>query len=218
MSAESTRNPAMIAILSILGILAVVFAAGLLLFQEDGMDRNGPGTALSAHRPAPAPADEFDPISWAREDAAYPPLLEAEDEEGDFYAEYNGENAIPSEEADDIPEPVVTKQPTAVAPPPAAPAEPVYREVRENAYWVQVFSSDSVGRAEDIRDELAARGLPATVQVKQVDGGTWYRVRIGAFDAEGEAEHYAETVRKIAGYESSYVVLSPVTRRIPTED
>lgn len=212
MSAESTRNPGLIAILTILGILAVAFTAGLLLFQENGSEGDRPGTVLSSRQPI-AQADEFDPITWARENADYPPLLEAEGGEGD-YVDYTGENPIPTEKNEEIPEPVVTKQPVAVSVPSAPPAEPKYREVRENAYWVQVFSSDSVGRAEAIRDELAAQGMPAAVQTRNVDGKTWYRVRIGAFDAENEAENYAEKIRKIVGYESSYVVISPVTRRI----
>ncbi len=217
MSAESTRNPGLIAILTILGILAVAFAAGLLLFQEKGGEAEGPGIALSSRQPA-AQSDEFDPISWAREDAAYPPLLEDEGEDGEYVADYTGENPIPAEKPQEIPEPVVTKQPAAVAAPPAPPKEPQYREVRENAYWVQVFSSDSVGRAEAIRDELSSEGFPSSVQTKNVDGKTWYRVRIGAFDGESEAEHYAEKIRKIAGYESSYVVVAPVTKRIPIDD
>lgn len=216
MSAENTRNPALIAILSILGILAVAFAAGLLLFQEDGRSGVLTGPALSSRQPA-SPADEFDPISWAREDAAYPPLAESdESDDGAFVADYTGENAIPGDDKKPA-EPVAAVQPASVAAPPAPPAEPVYREVRENAYWVQVFSSGSVGSAEAIRDELAAKGLPATVQTKQVDGETWYRVRIGAFDGESEAEHYAENVREIAGFESSYVVIAPVTRRVPID-
>jgi DedD protein len=72
-----------------------------------------------------------------------------------------------------------------------------------------------MARAEGIRDELTAKGFPAVVQIRMVDGDTWYRVRIGAFDGEGEAENYADKVRAFPGYESSYVVIAPVTRQIP---
>lgn len=221
MSAENTQNTALIAVLGILGILAISLAAGLFLLQKQ--DNAGPikfSTALSS-RDVPPPSEEFDPISWAREGAAYPPLEEAETLQGDFVADYTGKGALP--EADvETPEPVVSRQPVAVAPPPPAkveePTAAAFREVRENAYWVQVFSSGNMARAEGIRDELAAKGFPAAVQIRMVDGNTWYRVRIGAFDGENEAENYADKVRAFPGYESSYVVISPVTRQIPVGD
>ncbi|MDF1568450.1 MAG: SPOR domain-containing protein [Spirochaetaceae bacterium] len=221
MSAENTQNPALIAILGILGILAIALAAGLFLMQKQ--DDAGPinfSTALSS-RGVPTSTEEFDPISWAREGAAYPPLEEAEALQGDFVADYTGTGALPEDDAD-IPEPVAIRQPVSAAPPPPAkvdePTAAAFREVRENAYWVQVFSSGNMTRAEGIRDALTAKGFPAAVQIRIVDGDTWYRVRIGAFDGEDEAENYAEKVRAFPGYESSYVVISPVTRQIPVSN
>ena len=108
------------------------------------------------------------------------------------------------------------KPPAPPAPPRApAPQKPAYRDITVNAYWVQVFSSSDSSRAESIRDELALRGFTGSVQVKEIDGLPRYRVRLGAFEGKSEAEHYAETVRGIPGYESSYVVIAPVTRRVP---
>jgi hypothetical protein len=115
MSAENTQNPALIAVLGILGILAIALAAGLFLMQKQ--DADGPinfSTALSS-REAPIPTEEFDPISWAREGAAYPPLEEAEALQGDFVADYTGTGALPVDDAD-IPEPVVSQQPVSAAP------------------------------------------------------------------------------------------------------
>ena len=104
---------------------------------------------------------------------------------------------------------------TAAPKAPRRPKKPAYRSVTVNAYWVQVFSSADSSRAESIREELAGRGLSSSVQAREVNGLPRYRVRLGAFEGKSEAEHYAETVRSIPGYESSYVVIAPVTRRVP---
>lgn len=96
-----------------------------------------------------------------------------------------------------------------------APRKPAYRDITVNAYWVQVFSSADSSRAESIREELADLGLSSRIQAREVNGLPRYRVRLGAFKGESEAEHYAETVRSIPGCESSYVVIAPVTRRVP---
>ena len=220
MSAEKANNSALLIIMSVLGILSITLVAGLLLMQHQETPGSIIGTVLSS-RQTPAPqTDSFDPISWAREGAAYPPLLETEEAQEDFIADYTGTGELP---ADEEIKPVIVKQPVAVSPQPAPVVKPVpvpvpapsFQEIREMGYWVQVFSSVNAAKAESIREDLVAKGLPATVQVKKVESDTWYRVRIGAFEGENEAEHYADTVRAMRGYEASFVVQAPVTRRVP---
>jgi len=214
MSSENTRNPALVVVLSILGILAITLITGLLLMQKQDNPGVAPGTVLSS-RQENTTSDEFDPISWAREGAEYPPLQESVDEGGDFVADYTGKGLIPDEKSD---EPVVIKQPVSVSPPPepiSSTPEPAYREVRENAFWVQVIASKNVSTAEAIRDSLADQGLPAHVMTQDTGKEVIYRVRLGAFDSKDEAENYALTVRKIEGFADSYITIAPVTRRIP---
>ena len=214
MSAENTRNPALVVVLSILGILAITLLAGLLLMQKQENPGMPLGTAFSTRQETVA-ADDFDPISWAREGAEYPPLQEAEDSEADFVADYTGNGAIPDDEPA---EPVVTKQPAAISPPPQPIAAPSFREVRENAYWVQVIASKNLTTAENIRDNLAKRGLTAHVMTRDTGGEIVYRVRLGAFDTKDEAENYAGILQKIDGFADSYVTIAPVTRRIPVSN
>ncbi len=216
MSAESTRNPALVAVLSILGILSITLLAGLLLMQKKENPGMPLGTALSVRQETVA-ADDFDPISWARDGAEYPPLQVAEDTQGDFVADYTGNGVIPDDEPT---EPVVTKQPAAISPPsqPIAEPAPTFREVRENAYWVQVIASRNVSTAENIRDNLAKRGLPAHLMTQETGAEIVYRVRLGAFDTKDEAENYAGTMQKINGFADSYVTIAPVTRRIPVSN
>lgn len=180
-----------------------------------------------------------DPIGWARQGAPYPPLIEPDDKTDDQNPDqpspedsdepligYDNDGQVPSPPARPseapsstrrTPAPHAPHEPRAPSAPPraAAPKKPAYRDITVNAYWVQVFSSSDSSRAESIRDELALRGFTGSVQVKEINGLPRYRVRLGAFEGKSEAEHYAETVRGIPGYESSYVVIAPVTRRVP---
>ncbi|MCK5735911.1 MAG: SPOR domain-containing protein [Spirochaetaceae bacterium] len=214
MSTENTRSPALVVVLSILGILAITLITGLLLMQKQDNSGILPGTVLSSRQENTA-ADEFDPISWAREGAEYPPLQETVNSDEDFVADYTGNGAIPDENPAD---PVISKQPVVVSPPPqpvSSTPEPAYREVRENAFWVQVIASRNVSTAEAIRDSLAEQGLPAHVMTQDTGKEIVYRVRLGAFDSKDEAENYAGTVRSIDGFADSYVTIAPVTRRIP---
>lgn len=216
MSEEIDRSRSLVAVLSILGIIAIALVAGLLLFQknESGNPRDIV-TALSS-RETDIPGDDFDPISWAREGAAYPPLEEPDDEDGEYVADYTGEGAIPGD--DESPDEVtVTRQPAAVSPPPAASPEPRFREVTEQAWWIQVGSWQNAANAQRARDELAEAGFPARIIARDTDGVTMYRVRIGAYDNEAEAEDHAARVRGATVHTSSYVTKAWVTRRIPVD-
>jgi len=229
MNVEHTRSPALVVVFSILSILAIALTAGLLLLQE----REKPNTVPEALQPEiveEPDTDEFDPIDWAREGAEYPPLEVEEDAESEIVSDHTVDR-IQSEKVQpekDFPEPVVTRQPTVVKPaskpvlttppkpqpkPPEKP-KPAYREVRKNAYWVQIIATTNMSRAESVREELSLRGF--STQIMTQDTGTQfiYRVRLGAFDAKNEAESFAARIREIGGFEDSYVTLAPVTRRI----
>lgn len=62
---------------------------------------------------------------------------------------------------------------------------------RDGEYTVQVISYDSPEGAEAFADALRARGHRAFVMSAQVEGrGTMYRVRIGPFETQAEAQTY----------------------------
>jgi len=224
-SREGSTNSPLIVVLSVLGVLAITLVAGLLLMQNQ--PASGGTGAGSKPETASVDTGNFDPISWARESAEYPPLAEPEDTGSGFVADLNSEGVVPelSGEVQTQERPVVRKQPasvstvkeTAVLPPENTSEEnkqPVYREVKENAYWVQVIASSNISKAESIRAELEEKGLPAHVMVQKNGENTIYRVRLGAFSTKDEAENYAETVRKINGFSDSYVTMAPLVRKI----
>ncbi len=250
MTIETKNDSNLGIVLSVLGVLSVALIAGLLLMQKKDGQGFDLGPVLSFQQAKP-PVDSFDPISWAREGSAYPPLQESpKAEETALLIDYNGDGAIPEVELEVVQtvesatqtvesttqtvesttqtvesatQKVVASESAVVSKKQAVkqtkplilPVRTVgSREITENAYWIQVFSSEDQSRAEDIRDELAAKGMPSIIQVREVNGTPRYRIRIGAFSRRSEAEYYAMTARSIPGYESSFVVVAPVTRNI----
>ncbi len=225
MSTDTTRSTALVAVLSILGILAISIVVGMLLFQKKespGGDLDI-GTALS-YKDSATTQDEFDPISWARDGAAYPPLEEPGSEEGEFKVDYTGDSAIPDDKTvttDPMKEtPVVVSQPAAISTTRNVidPPKTVYKEIREIAPWIQVTSVQNQASAERVREELAAAGFPANVMSHNEEGVLTYRVRIGAFDGQEEADYYLEQIVSSTKFEDSYITLAPVTRRVAIEN
>lgn len=81
-------------------------------------------------------------------------------------------------------EPRVAPAPTASAPPPAptdSPTEAAPRPVPPGvqSWVVQVASVRQPEAARRLQDELRDKGYPAFVEQAEVNGLTWYRVRIG---------------------------------------
>ena len=64
-----------------------------------------------------------------------------------------------------------------------------------NSWAVQVFSSQSLTEARQLKDQLRDRDLPAYLIVGALNGETWYGVRIGYYALQKEA---IETGKKIA--------------------
>ncbi|NIQ38884.1 MAG: hypothetical protein GTN81_09880 [Proteobacteria bacterium] len=64
-------------------------------------------------------------------------------------------------------------------------------------YYVQVSSFREEGRARDLAERLKERGYAAEVMSKVIiDQGIWYRVRIGPFGNQKEANEKAVAVKK----------------------
>ncbi|MBN2618254.1 MAG: SPOR domain-containing protein [Spirochaetales bacterium] len=77
--------------------------------------------------------------------------------------------------------------------------------VTVKAYWIQVGSFSTSAQASKSVEALKERGLSSRVVLKTVDGKSVYRVRIGAYESKEEADKFCDEVKKIAGYEGSYV-------------
>ena len=90
---------------------------------------------------------------------------------------------------------------TAPARPAAAAATPT-RSV--NDYWIQTGAYTSMVGAEDVRERLASKGLVSIVSVYD-DGRTWYRVRLGPYTSQREADHWLGIVKNIDGFAQSQI-------------
>ena len=96
----------------------------------------------------------------------------------------------------------VTPAPVAARPAPAPrPAAPAATRV-QNDYWVQTGSFSTIVNAERARDELAHMGITAIIENREVNGRTWFRVRVGPYTSQSEANHWLALIRAMDGFDS----------------
>jgi DedD protein len=74
-----------------------------------------------------------------------------------------------------------------------------------NDFWVQPGAFAAQVRAEDARELLAAKGITSIVENREINGKVWYRVRLGPYTSEREANHWLEIVKLIDGFNDSQV-------------
>ncbi len=79
------------------------------------------------------------------------------------------------------------------------------KTIRTVEYWIQTGSYTSKSRAEQVRDELEKKGFTSRITVKDVEGEQYFRVRIGPYKHEQEAEKFLKWVKEIEKFEKSYV-------------
>ncbi|WP_304226519.1 SPOR domain-containing protein [Gracilinema caldarium] len=72
-------------------------------------------------------------------------------------------------------------------------------------YWVQTGAYSTKLRAENAKEQLKAKGISSVVDVKDVNGKTYYRVRIGPYTTQKEAQYWLSLVKNIDGFAESYV-------------
>jgi DedD protein len=88
---------------------------------------------------------------------------------------------------------------------PIAPAKPKTRQ----DYWVQTGAFSAKVRAEGAKETLADKGITSIIDDREVDGKTWYRVRVGPYTSETEARYWLALVQSIDGFDGSQVRSDP---------
>jgi len=83
--------------------------------------------------------------------------------------------------------------------------KPREQSARAVDYWIQAGSYRSQSKAEELIATLADKGLSGKVFSYDVHGGTYFRVRLGPYTNQGEADKFLSVVKQIQGLESSYV-------------
>jgi DedD protein len=92
----------------------------------------------------------------------------------------------------------------AAAKPAAKPAASAKAKTTKD-YWVQTGAFTAKIRAEDSRELLASKGITSIIENSEVNGKTWYRVRVGPYTSENEANYWLALVKTIDGFGSSQV-------------
>ena len=74
-----------------------------------------------------------------------------------------------------------------------------------NDFWVQTGAFTAKVRADDAKELLASKGLTSIIENREIDGKTWYRVRLGPYTSEKEANYWLSLVKSIDGFNESQV-------------
>jgi len=84
-------------------------------------------------------------------------------------------------------------------------AKPASSAKASNDYWVQTGAFTAIVRAQDVKETLADKGITSIIENRLVDGKTWYRVRLGPYTSEKEANYWLALVKSIDGFNDSQV-------------
>jgi hypothetical protein len=117
------------------------------------------------------------------------------------------QQAAPASPATAAGSPAVTARPASAAP----PRSTTPKLARVTEYWIQAGSYKSRVGAEGLNKKLAEAGLPGTITTRDVSGETYFRVRIGPYKSQSEADKFLGTVRGLDGLASSFISVVPRT-------
>lgn len=119
--------------------------------------------------------------------------------------------APPAQATPSVPKPAPAAP---VAAPSVAKAAPktAAKTVTVTEYWVQAGSFSSRSRADDLQRDLAAKGLSSIITLSEVDGKSYYRVRIGPYATKAEADGWVAKVKTLPGCDEAYVSMKTVKR------
>jgi cell division septation protein DedD len=89
------------------------------------------------------------------------------------------------------------------------PEKPALKQLPESVrsnYAVQVLSTQNLDDARVAEKKIKVRGLPALVFEADLGSkGKWYRVYVGPYRSEAKAEMVLGDIRKIPGFQKSFV-------------
>jgi DedD protein len=72
-------------------------------------------------------------------------------------------------------------------------------------YWVQTGSFSAKVRAETVKESLAAKGITSRIENREVNGTTFFRVRVGPYTSRNEADYWLALIKAIDGFEESQI-------------
>jgi cell division septation protein DedD len=109
-------------------------------------------------------------------------------------------SSVPGKAASPAAPTVPAKAQSAAKAPAAKSASP-----RTDEFWIQAASFTSRGKADDLKQVLADRGIAALISVKGISSKSWYRVRVGPYLAKAEADGWLGRLKDLPGCAEAYV-------------
>jgi cell division septation protein DedD len=91
---------------------------------------------------------------------------------------------------------------------------PVPRKILVREYEIQVGSYENQYRAEAVNRTLKEYGVSGMIRTRSVGDNTYYRVRIGPYANQKEAEKFLGWIKNIEGLEESYISQVSRTREV----
>jgi DedD protein len=100
------------------------------------------------------------------------------------------------------------------APATASVSKPASAQTKtRNDYWVQTGAFTARVRAEGVKETLASKGIISIIENREIEGRTWYRVRVGPYTSETEANYWLALVKAIDGFSDSQIRQTPAALR-----
>ena len=162
--------------------------------QENDLYVNGAGkntqTVISVPKPSTAAVPDAPPAGRAEPTARAAPA------------------SAPTTQA--APRPAATQAQSPATPSPAASAQsqpkpaPAQTRVYDD-YWVQTGAFSTVARAEGVKETLESKGITSIIENREVNGRTFFRVRVGPYTSQNEANYWLSLITAISGFEGSQV-------------
>jgi cell division protein FtsN len=72
-------------------------------------------------------------------------------------------------------------------------------------YWIQAGSFKTKSKAESLNQKLIEHGFEGQIHTRELNGVTYYRVRIGPYTNKAEAEKFLSWIKVLDGMEDCYI-------------
>ena len=189
--------------------LVIIVGVGLWIFWPKPSGLKGTETAAAQ----PLFDKGFDSYEFYKGRDEIPGLMEKPETEEItlMIGETEPEVEVVIEQENTTPEVSTEETPTAAAKPVAkventvktTPSAP--RRVMVKEYEIQVGSYENQYRAEAVNKSLKEYGLSGMIRTRDVGDNTFFRVRIGPYSNQREAEKFLGWIQEIDGLEESYI-------------
>jgi cell division septation protein DedD len=94
----------------------------------------------------------------------------------------------------------------------AKPSSTKAAAAKVEEFWIQAGAFQSRGRADELKQSLAEKGIAALITVQDISGKNFYRVRVGPYGGKAEAEGWLGRLKELPGCEQAYVSKSSVSK------